>query len=108
MPNRLQQVGDEPADGFRLIGNEPASQLTPPAPKDAAALESRLSGLIVTALKTLSQRTLVAISNTFSLILAGSAFMLWWRALPAPSVLQLVGLGMYSAFILALDFVRRR
>jgi hypothetical protein len=105
---RLQQVGEESAENFTLIGNEPEPPLPVAAKKDTAAMESRLSGLIVTALKTLSQRSLVAISNLFTLLLAGSAFVLWRSVLPSPSVLQLVGLGGYAGFVLALEFVRRR
>lgn len=63
--------------------------------------------MLVLALKALSQRALVALSACFTLLTVGSAFALWWRVLPDPSVLQLVGLGIYALFLLAIHFVRR-
>lgn len=102
---RLTQVAEEEVPGFKLIGQEDEPVAAPAAEKPAGDVPQRI---IIFALSTLAKRTLVALSNLFSLLLAASAFVLWWTVLPAPSVLQLVGLGMYSVFVLALDFVRRR
>ena len=65
------------------------------------------SQMLFMALKALSQRALVALSACFSLITVGSAFALWWRVLPEPSVLQLVGLGLYALFLLSIHILRR-
>ncbi len=59
-------------------------------------------------LKTLSQKTLLAFTALADLMLIGSAFVLWYRAMSAPSILQLVGLGAYSVFILAALWARKR
>ena len=59
------------------------------------------------ALRALSQRAVVAFHSLFTLLLAGSAFALWWRTLPDPSVFQLVGLSLYGAFVLAIHLVRK-
>lgn len=64
--------------------------------------------LLALSLQALSQRALVALSALFT---AGALFSAWWlwnETLPAPTGLQLVGLAMYGAFILALEWVRRR
>ena len=63
--------------------------------------------MLLLGLKALSQRALVALSAMFTLLTVGSAFALWWRVLPEPSVLQLVGLGLYAAFVLAIHMVKR-
>lgn len=60
------------------------------------------------ALRSLSQKSLVALASLFSLLLAGSVFWLFMAVLPNPSVLQLTGLGGYCAFVLALHMVRKR
>ena len=65
------------------------------------------SQMLFMALKALSQRALVALSACFTLITVGSAFALWWRVLPEPSVLQLVGLGLYALFLLSIHILRR-
>lgn len=102
---RLTTIAEEEVPGFKLIGqeDEPAAATAPAKPSDDIP-----SRVIVFALQTLAKRTLVAISNLFSLLLAGSAFALWWSVLPQPTILQLVGLGLYAAFVLVLDFARRR
>ena len=102
--NRLAQVGEEPAPGFKLIGQEEeAATAAAESPK-----EDRSTRMILFALQALAKRTLIAISNMFTLLLAASAFVLWWSVLPNPSLQQLSGLGMYAAFVLAFEFVRRR
>lgn len=58
--------------------------------------------ILFTALRALSQRTVVALSNLFVLAAAGSAFWLWLVTLPNPSVPQLIGLGLYGLLMLAL------
>lgn len=73
-----------------------------PAASDAA------QRLIILALKTLSQRALVAISNLFTILMCGSAFWLWYVTLPNPTTYQLIGLGLYGALIIALHLVKRR
>jgi len=63
--------------------------------------------MLLLGLKALSQRALVALSACYTLLTVASAFALWWRVLPEPSVFQLVGLGLYGIFILAVQVVRR-
>lgn len=88
---------------FRVV---PDDEIEQPTAQDAATsigIEALRLGL-----GALTQRTLVAISRLFTLLTVTSAFALWWNVLPAPTILQLVGLGMYGLFVLAANFLVRR
>jgi len=63
---------------------------------------------LMLGLGALSKRVVVALQSMFVLLATGSAFVLWWSVLPSPSILQLVGLGMYAAFVLAASVIVRR
>lgn len=67
--------------------------------------------LLLLSLKALSQRTLSAIANLWSLGAIASVWVLWYelisRALPAPTV-NLAGASIYSMFVLAVLWLRRR
>ena len=93
-----------------LPGETDETALPASAPPKAfvdAANRAATHALIV-ALKALSQRAIVGLANLYALALAASAFFLWYRVLPTPSILQLVGLGMYGVFVLAMLALRRR
>jgi CHASE2 domain-containing sensor protein len=95
--------------GFTVIGEtDVPDPPAPAAPPDHTAWTKANAEMLLLALKALSQRTLTAITNAMTLLLVGSAWMLWWRVLPEPSVPQLVGLGGYAVFVLLIDVVRRR
>jgi hypothetical protein len=87
-----------------LVSDQPAPEpAAPPAPQNQLA--ARLIGI---ALTTLTQKTVVAIASLFSLVLAGSV---WWLAMAVattPTTPQLITLGLYAAFVLALHWVRRK
>lgn len=91
-----------------LIGAGVEKPFVPPPlpPSDRAA--TALTGLLVTSLRALSLRAVVALSNLFMAASAGSAWWLWYVTLPNPSIPQLVGLTLYGLFILALNFMMRR
>lgn len=93
--NRLRQVGPDV---------EVAEGPPPPSTDDSAAL-----GLLLLSLKTISQR---AIANLRVALTIGSVASVWWlfnAALPTnPTVNQLIGLGLYGAFVLAVHRVSRR
>lgn len=78
-------------------------------PRSAApAVPSLATEMLTIALKALSQRFVIALASLFSIALAGSVFALYWKVLPNPSVESLVGLGLYSIFIIGLHVVRMR
>lgn len=76
-----------------------------PAPDRRQQQAGRLLGI---ALMALSERAVVAVASLFSLMLAGSV---WWLAMSistSPSNPQLLSLGLYGAFVLALHVVKRK
>jgi len=92
------------AEPFRIIEDEP----TPPPQARSDRLETVGMQALMLGLGALSKRVVVALQSMFVLLATGSAFVLWWSVLPSPSILQLVGLGMYAAFVLAASVIVRR
>lgn len=97
---RLQEVGGEEVT---LIGEEPAHQ---PAPRPSAT-QSALTGLLLTSLKALSQRTVVALASLVDLALIGSVFTLWLLIIANPTPPQLIGVAGYAVFVLVALWFRR-
>lgn len=90
---------------FQIITDDAEDQ---PQPSKTDHVESLGMQALMMGLSALSQRTIVALSRLFVLAATASAFALWWAVLPNPTVLQLVGLGMYGIFVLAASFIARR
>lgn len=88
--------------GFQIV-EETSDPIPFPEREDHAAPIAA----ITLALKALSQRALVAVSDLFTLLTVFSAFWLW-HSIPEPSVYQLIGLGMYGMFVLAANVIVRR
>lgn len=82
----------------------------PPAAAPAPAPDHQQAArqLLFTALRALSQRSLTAITNLFSLVLVGLVFVLAGRALDDPSINRLIGVGGFAVFCLLIDLIRRR
>jgi hypothetical protein len=60
-------------------------------------------------LKSLSQRAAIAIGDCFSLLTVATVFWLCLAIVPfQPTVYQLVGLGGYAIFVIALNVIVRR
>lgn len=74
----------------------------------AAAAPAWTAQALTIALTALSHRALIALASLFSILLAGSVFALYWKVLPNPSLESLIGLGLYSVFIIGLHVVRAR
>lgn len=77
-------------------------------PASSAATTAAATSFLLLALKSLSQKTIVALASLFTLLTAASVFAIAFVISAAPSVLQLVLLGLYSIFVISLEFVRRR
>lgn len=90
---------------FEVIENEdPRPQRT-----EAESQDSKAVDILLFLLKPLAQRTVVALANLFCLATVASVFWLCLAIVPrAPSILQLVGLGGYAAFIIAINVIARR
>lgn len=63
--------------------------------------------MISIALKALSEKALIAVSNLFTLAAVGSVFFLFYKVLPAPSYETLAGLTLYGLFVLFVEKIRR-
>ena len=98
MRSRLVPVGE--AEVTEL---QPPSEVIPqPSKVDAAS-----TFMLMTALKALSQRAMTALATVEHLLLAGAVFALWWQIASSPTYLQLWVGGLFSAFILAICWIRR-
>lgn len=75
-----------------------------PAPEPASP---KSLGLLLLALKTLSQRMIVALAALFSLLTVGSVFWVW-MSIPSPNPFQLISMFMYAMFVLAINWIVRR
>jgi hypothetical protein len=75
-----------------------------PTPDAEAA---RGAGLLLLALRALSQRAIAAIADLFFLLTVASAFWLW-TVTPSPNSYQIVALSIYAAFVLAANWLVRR
>jgi len=79
----------------------------PPAAGTAAETPPRELGLLLLALKALSQRAIAALADLFFLATAASAWYLWYLT-PNPDSRQIVSLTIYAAFVLAANWLVRR
>src|SRR5258707_1942739 len=64
-------------------------------------------GIMLLALKALSQRALTAITDLFTLITVFGAWWLWYK-IPDPTPNQIVSLSIFAAFVLAANWLVRR
>lgn len=64
-------------------------------------------GMLTVALKALSQRALIALSNLFTLLTVFSVFWLWW-SIPDPNEKQIAALTIYALFIVAVNVIVRK
>lgn len=76
-----------------------------PGPSDTIVAVSAEAMML--ALKALSQRAIAALAALFTLLTVGSVWWLW-ASIPDPSNTQIVSLGMYAAFIVAINIIVRK
>lgn len=91
------------AEPFRVITDDETEQ----SPKQDRLEKIGINALML-GLGALSKRTLIALSNLFTLLTVISAFALWWSVLPNPTLYQLVGLTIYAVFLLIVNWLVRR
>ncbi len=92
----------------QTLPNNPGFEVEDNVVQHPSAAPSIAAEALTIALRALSQRSLIALASLFSILLAGSVFALYWKVLPNPSIESLVGLGLYSIFIIGLHVVRAR
>ena len=107
--NRLRPLGEGelPPELFGAIDPNQPLYTDPSLSKapNTTRTEALTASMLITSLRALSQRALVALASLFTLATAGSAFALWFVTMPNPNTPQLVGLGMYGAFTLILNWL---
>lgn len=112
-PNRLREISEGQLPEF-FVGLEQQQQPPPGSPQppqpQPRRVEAAATAMLLTGLRTLSQRSLIALGSLFTLMTVASAWWLWLETLPQPSVYQLIGLGLYGALIVLLNWLvlRRR
>jgi hypothetical protein len=95
------------ASRLRQVGPDLEIPAAAPPPPAATGQDQALS-LLLLALKTISQRTLIALAQLAAVMALASVWWLFYAALPIdPSAHQLVGLGMYGVFVLAVLWIKR-
>lgn len=71
-------------------------------------LDPALTALLLTGLRTLTQRTVVALASLVDGAMIASVFVLWLMIIQNPTPLQLIASGMYAVFILLCVIYRRK
>lgn len=99
---RLLEVGDDEIPPT-LIGTTQEV----PVPRETSRAQSALTGILITSLKALSQRTIVALASLVDLALIASAFALWLLIIREPTTAQLIGVAGYALFVLVALWMRR-
>ena len=91
---------------LRLI--EEIDDTAPPEPA-TDRINDLAMGLLLTALKALSQRSLVALASLQVTLAIGSVLFLGYKVLllPAPSITQVTGTAIYAVFVLIALWLRR-
>jgi hypothetical protein len=93
---------------FEIIDDEAIPQVKPsPRPENSGQGQDAAFSALMLALKTLSQKTLIALARLTSLAMVGSAFWLF-MSIPNPSTNQIIWGGMYGVFILTTLFLMSR
>lgn len=86
----------------------PQPQLSPADAAKAKAEHEQAMKVLQFSIATISKRFVTGLSNLFTAGALLSAWLLWRAILPAPTVTQLVGVGLYAVFLLAIEWIRRR
>jgi hypothetical protein len=79
----------------------------PPQPAQPA-MSQALASLMFLTMKQLSAKSVVALAALIDLAIVASAFVLWLMVIANPSQAQLVGVGLYGVFVLAVIWWRGR
>lgn len=103
--SRLVPVGER-VESEETETLDPPQRVSPPERK--SWIPDAATALLITALKTLSQKTIVALASLVDFALIMSAFALWIMVIANPTILQLVGVGGYALFVLCAIWARGR
>jgi hypothetical protein len=105
-------MSDRVRRGFQMVGEEPVPDGTyqpqvaqPQAQPDAGTRAAMRFWLM--SMQNISARMITGLSHLFTAAVVASAWALFMWTLPTPTTPQLVGLGLYGLFCLAVEWIRR-
>jgi hypothetical protein len=75
----------------------------PDTTSPAQALQREAITMMFLALKTISQKSVIALSNLFTVATASSVFVLWLNIISEITDRQIVAASIYSVFVLILN-----
>lgn len=101
---------------LEILAQEAIEDGKPSAPATAPQIQSGdaapkgyepLIGLLLLALRSLGERSINFVSHLIPVVGLCMGFVLWYDVLPDPSVHQLIGLGIYGSFVLAMIAIKK-
>ena len=102
MPETDTNVRQHPrSPGFLL---EEVADSQPQRTEQQSRLQNAALATLLLALKTLGQKTIIAISKCFTLFTSIMVFWLW-MSVPDPNPHQLIGMGMFAVFTLIVNWI---
>ncbi len=104
--SRLQTVSEREVDADALQREKRAEHVQQQA--QAQAQHDVATKMLLMALGALSQRFVIALAALFTLLTVSSAFALWFMALPTMTWNQIIGLSIYSGFVLLVNVYGRQ
>jgi hypothetical protein len=92
-----------------LVEEEEPQETASPSTKSQTGSEAQaVWSAVSVGLRLLSQRALVALGHGVALVVLSIAALLWYRVMDNPTTQQLIGLGIYAVFGLAVIAIRGR
>ena len=92
-----------------LVEEEEPQETAAPSTKTQTPSEAQAEWAVVSrGLKLLSERAVASLRHSIAFVVVGIAAALWWKVMDNPSTQQLIGLGLYAAFGLAIIGIRGR
>ena len=107
----FQVVGEREVPEPNIPIKDRLGPIATPAPQDEARnrkVANAAAEGVMLALKALSQRAVAGLSAVFTGAGLLVGYLLWDKIIAAPTPTQLGALGLYGAFFLALEWIRRR
>lgn len=103
-------MSDRVRRGFQMVGEESlpgeqTAQQPQQAQPDANTRAAMRFWLL--SMANISNRAITGLSHLFTGAVVASAWALFMWTLPTPTTPQLIGLGLYGVFCLAVEWIRR-
>ena len=100
-------MSDRVRRGFQIVAEEPVPDGTQPQQAQPDAGTRAAMRFWLMSMQNISARMITGLSHLFTAAVVASAWALFMWTLPTPSTPQLIGLGLYGLFCLAVEWIRR-